>query len=76
MGRSSLGWLGAGFALGALVALVVGYITWSGGGPTPCPEWEEEPAKCPEPPVCDGTVVECDETNNREAIAELDCLLI
>ena len=24
----------------------------------------------------DGTVVECDETNNREAIAELDCLLI
>ena len=59
MGRSSLGWLGAGFALGALVALVVGYITWSGGGPTPCPEWEEEPAKCPEPPVCDGTVVEC-----------------
>lgn len=48
-----------GLAVGALGALVVGYVLWSGTEPLPCPECEEERAKCPPPPTCDAGTVEC-----------------
>jgi len=58
-GRSSRSWFVAGLGIGAVVALVVGYVVWSGTEPLPCPDCPDEAVATPQAPTADAGTAEC-----------------